>query len=222
VDPADAEPAVTRPRILIADDHALVAAGLRAMLEPLYEVVEVISSGLDVVSAVERLSPDLVLLDISLPGRSGMEVARDLSDHPSRVRFLILTMHADPLYADEALALGARGFVPKLAGPEELRHAIAKVLKGEVYVSPQLDARRRTPVAPADPDDDHGWATLTDRQREILVLIAKGWSTRDIGHELGINVRSVEFHRDRIRRALGLTSTAALVRYAITRGLVHH
>ncbi len=213
---------MTRPRILIADDHALVAAGLRAMLEPAHEVVEVVSNGLDVIEAVERHQPDLVLLDISLPGRSGMEVARDLAAHPSGVPFVMLTMHADPIYADEAIASGAIGFVLKMAGPDELRFAIAQALQGQVYITPRLPARSRPLTAPKGLEAESALAALTRRQQQILKLIAKGWSLKDIADELGINIRSVEFHRNRIRKTLGLTSTAALVRFALVHGLVKH
>ena len=211
---------MTRPRILIADDHALVAAGLRAMLEPAHEVVQVVANGLDVVAAVEMHSPDLVLLDISLPGRSGMEVAKDLAAHPSKVRFLMLTMHADPIYADEAIASGASGFVLKMAAPDELRFAIAQALAGKIYVTPRLPRQSEVRTAPKSLEAESALAALTGRQRQILKLIAKGWSLKDIADDLGINVRSVEFHRNRIRQTLGLSSTAALVRFAIAEGLV--
>ena len=209
-----------RPRLIIAEDHALVAAGLRVMLEPAHEVVEVVANGLDVLAVVERVEPDLVLLDISLPGRSGMDVGRDLAARTPTVPFVMLTMHADPIYADEAIALGASGFVLKMAGPKELRFAIAQALEGKVYVTPKLAAAAEGETAPASLNADSGLAALTGRQRQILKLIAKGWSLKDIADELGINVRSVEFHRNRIRQTLGLTSTAALVRYALAQGLV--
>lgn len=209
-----------RPRLIIAEDHALVAAGLRVMLEPAHEVVEVVANGLDVMAVVERVQPDLVLLDISLPGRSGMDVGRDLAALTPKVPFVMLTMHADPIYADEAIALGASGFVLKMAGPEELRFAIAQALEGKVYVTPKLTIAAEADTAPANLDADSGLAALTGRQRQILKLIAKGWSLKDIADELGINVRSVEFHRNCIRTRLGLTSTAAMVRYALAQGLV--
>ncbi|HET8763232.1 MAG TPA: response regulator transcription factor [Gemmatimonadales bacterium] len=211
---------MTQPRLIIAEDHALVAAGLRVMLEPTHEVVEVVANGMDVMAAVERLHPDLVLLDISLPGRSGMDVGRDLAALTPKVPFVMLTMHADPIYADEAIALGASGFVLKTAGPEELRFAIAQALEGRVYVTPRLTTAAEGDTAPEGLNPDSSLASLTRRQRQILRLIAKGWSLKDIADELGINVRSVEFHRNRIRQTLGLTSTAALVRYALAHGLV--
>ncbi|HET7601494.1 MAG TPA: response regulator transcription factor [Gemmatimonadales bacterium] len=211
---------MTQPRLIIAEDHALVAAGLRVMLEPAHEVVEIVANGMDVMEAVERLHPDLVLLDISLPGRSGMDVGRDLAALTPKVPFVMLTMHADPIYADEAIALGASGFVLKTAGPEELRFAIAQALEGRVYVTPKLATAAEGETSPPGLHADSSLASLTRRQRQILRLIAKGWSLKDIADELGINVRSVEFHRNRIRQTLGLTSTAALVRYALAQGLV--
>jgi DNA-binding NarL/FixJ family response regulator len=211
---------MSRPRLVIAEDHALVAAGLRVMLEPAHEVVEVVANGMDVLAVVERLHPDLVLLDISLPGRSGMDIGRDLAALTPRVPFVMLTMHADPVYADEAVALGASGFVLKMAGPDELRFAITQALEGKVYVTSKLTSAAEAETAPVGLSADSSLAALTRRQRQILRLIAKGWSLKDIADELGINVRSVEFHRNRIRQTLGLTSTAALVRYALAQGLV--
>ena len=210
---------MSRARLLIADDHAMVAEGLRAMLAAEHDVVDVVANGLDVVASVEQHHPDLVLLDISLPGRNGMELAKDLAGHPSGVKYLMLTMHADPLYADEAVRSGASGYVLKMAGSEELRFAIAEVLAGRVYVSPHLWEHRRQ-TGPKSLLADQRLEALTDRQREVLVLIAKGWGTRDIADELGIGVKSVEFHRNRIREVLGLTTTAALVRFAIEQGMV--
>ncbi|HET8633814.1 MAG TPA: response regulator transcription factor [Gemmatimonadales bacterium] len=212
---------MTRPRLIIAEDHALVAAGLRVMLEPVHEVVEIVSNGMDVMAAVARAQPDLVLLDISLPGRSGMEVGRELAALTPKVPFVMLTMHADPIYADEAIASGASGYVLKMAAPEELRFAIAQALDGKLYVTPRLTVAEETgETVPPNLNADTGLAALTGRQRQILKLIARGWSVRDIADDLGINVRSVEFHRDSIRKRLGLTSTAALVRYALAHGLV--
>jgi DNA-binding NarL/FixJ family response regulator len=152
-----------RPRLVIAEDHALVAAGLRVMLEPAHEVVDIVANGMDVMAVVERLRPDLVLLDISLPGRSGMDVGRDLAALRPKVPFVMLTMHADPIYADEAIALGASGFVLKMATPEELRFAIAQVLNGKLYVTPRLASAADGETAPLTLDGGHGVAALTSR-----------------------------------------------------------
>jgi DNA-binding NarL/FixJ family response regulator len=212
---------VTRPRLLLVDDHALMAEGLRAMLEPDHEVVGVISDGREVLAGVEIHRPDIVLLDLGLPGRGGLEVAGELRRRHPGVRVLIVTMHADRIYADEALKQGASGYVLKLARAEELRFAIAEALAGRQYVTPLLSesgshGEQLRPRGLQEP----GLEALTERQREVLRLIAKGETTQAIAGQLGVSTRSVEFHRARIKRALGLSSTAALVRYAAAEGLV--
>lgn len=213
---------VSRPRLLLVDDHALMAEGLRAMLEPEHEVVGVIGNGKEVLAGVEVHRPDVVLLDLSLPGRGGLEITAELRKRHPEVRVLIVTMHADRIYADEAIKNGASGYVLKLARAEELRHAIAEALKGHQYVTPLL----------SEPGLQHGeqlrprglqesaLEALTERQREVLRLIATGATTHAIADQLGVSTRSVEFHRARIKRVLGLRSTAALVRYAAAEGLV--
>lgn len=213
---------ISRPRLLLVDDHALMAEGLRAMLEPEHEVVGVIGNGKEVLAGVEVHRPDVVLLDLSLPGRGGLEITAELRKRHPEVRVLIVTMHADRIYADEAIKNGASGYVLKLARAEELRHAIAEALKGHQYVTPLL----------SEPGLQHGeqlrprglqesaLEALTERQREVLRLIATGATTHAIADQLGVSTRSVEFHRARIKRVLGLRSTAALVRYAAAEGLV--
>jgi DNA-binding NarL/FixJ family response regulator len=213
---------LSRPRLLLVDDHALMAEGLRAMLEPEHEVVGVIGNGKEVLAGVEVHRPDVVLLDLSLPGRGGLEITAELRKRHPEVRVLIVTMHADRIYADEAIKNGASGYVLKLARAEELRHAIAEALKGHQYVTPLL----------SEPGLQHGeqlrprglqesaLEALTERQREVLRLIATGATTHAIADQLGVSTRSVEFHRARIKRVLGLRSTAALVRYAAAEGLV--
>ena len=212
-----------RPTLLLADDHALMTEGLRAMLEPDHEVVDVVRDGSHVAAAVEFHRPDLVLLDLSLPGRSGLEIAVELRERFPGTRVLIVTMHAERIYADEALRAGASGYVLKLARAEELRHAIVEALAGRQYVTPLLtehteaDAAR---MAPRGLPDAAGVDALTERQREVLRLIAKGRTTQEIADALAVSPKAVEFHRVRIRKVLGLSSTAALVRYAVAEGLV--
>lgn len=212
-----------RPTLLIADDHALMAEGLRAMLEPEYAVLEVVNDGAQVIASVQFHQPDIVLLDLSLPGRSGIEIAADLHDRFPRIRVLIVTMHAEQIYADEALRAGASGYVLKLARAEELKHAIAEALAGRQYVTPLLTAHSAedaSRLAPRGHPDAAGLEALTDRQREVLRLIARGCTTEEIAAELAVSAKAVEFHRVRIRKVLGLSSTAALVRYAVNEGLV--
>lgn len=198
------------PRLVLADDHELMCEGLRALLEPEFDVVGVVHRGEDVLAAVEGLRPDVLLLDISLPGKSGLEVARELTRSHPELKILMLTMHAGTLWVDESLRAGARGFVGKQAGGEELRRAVSEVLAGRVYISPRMafDARTTDTIP------------LTPRQLEVLRLVARGWPTAEIARQLGVTPKAVEFHRARIRQALGLSSNAALVRYAVSKGII--
>jgi DNA-binding NarL/FixJ family response regulator len=212
-----------RPTLILADDHALMTEGLRVMLEPEHEIVDVVRDGLHVVAAVEFHRPDLVLLDLSLPGRSGLEIAAELHARMPATRVLIVTMHADRIYADEALRAGASGYVLKLARAEELRHAIAEALAGRQYVTPLLSEHTAPGAARTEPrglPDAGGLLALTERQREVLRLIAQGRTTHEIAAALEVSPKAVEFHRVRIKKVLGLSSTAALVRYAVAEGLV--
>ena len=212
-----------RPTLILVDDHALMTEGLRAMLEPEHEVVEVVRDGTHVVAAVDFHRPDLVLLDLSLPGRSGLEIAAELRTRFPATRVLIVTMHAERIYADEALRAGASGYVLKLARAEELRHAIAEALAGRQYVTPLLTEHTSASAGRIEPrgiPDASGVDALTERQREVLRLIARGRTTQEIAEALAVSPKAVEFHRVRIRKVLGLSSTAALVRYAVAEGLV--
>lgn len=212
-----------RPRLLLVDDHALMAEGLRAVLEPGFEVVGVVADGAQVMGAVEAHRPDIVLLDLSLPHRGGLEITTELRNTFPAVRVLIVTMHADRIYADEALKAGASGYVLKLARAEELRHAIAEALAGNQYVTPLLTESARKSEAQLEPRalaEAGGLEALTERQREVLKRIAQGQTTLEIANALGVSAKSVEFHRGRIKHVLNLNSTAALVRYAAAEGLV--
>jgi len=212
---------IARPRLLLADDHSLLCEGLRSILEPANDVVGIVHDGREVAAAVERLRPDLVLLDISLPGRNGLELARELRVTYPELHLMMLTMHAERLYADEALRAGARGFMLKLASGAELRFAVSEVLAGRTYVTPLLPAASAAvpagdPTAPLATDAH----ALTPRQVEVLRLIGRGLTTAEIAHELAVSEKAVEFHKARLKRALGLSSNASLVRYAVANGLV--
>lgn len=211
-----------RARLLLADDHSMMCEGLRSILEPENEVVGVVHNGREVVPAVDQLAPDLVLLDISLPGKNGLELARELHETHPGLKTMILTMHSERLYADEALRAGARGFVVKLAAGSELRFAVSEVLAGRTYITPLLSgSATAAPAAGAvSVPEGSGAHRLTPRQREVLRLIARGCTSTEIAHELGVSQKAVEFHRVRLKRALGVTSNAALVRYAVENGIV--
>lgn len=211
-------PHAPRPRILIADDHSVVCEGLRMVLRPAHTVVGMVHDGREVGRAVAELTPDLVLLDLSLPGLNGIEVARELQKAELPVKTLILTMHSDTIFAIEALAAGAAGFMLKQASGKELTQAIAAVLAGGTYVDPVI--ARKIDAGETEGSATHGGdLLLTTRQREVLRLLALGRSTGAIAKELDISTKAVEFHRSRIKRALGVSTTAAIVGVAISHGL---
>lgn len=201
-----------RAAVLIADDHPLVSHGLRELLRPTYTVVGTVADGRDVHEAVERTRPDILLLDLSMPHRNGLELIPELVAAFPALRILVVTMHLDRTLADLALQGGAHGFIPKGASSEELNRAIRNVLDGERYVSPQVPKRSHTDgAALADPALDR----LTPRQRQILELIGQGRSTGEIGELLSVSPRTIEFHRARIRKTLGVSTEAGLIRFAV-------
>jgi len=211
-----------RVRLLLVDDHALMVEGIRAMLEPDHDIVGVESDGMSALGAVDRYRPDVVLLDISLPHRSGLEVCADLRKRHPEVAVVIVTMHADQIYADEALKAGALAYVLKSARAAELRFAIAEAIAGRQYVTPalKLAGQVEAQVGPKGHPDAEGLAALSSRQRDVLAMIARGLTTEEIADSVGLSPSSVRFHRARIKHILGLNSTAALVRYAVAAGLV--
>ncbi|MFN3928074.1 MAG: response regulator [Thermoflexus sp.] len=208
-------------RILIADDHGLVRAGLRALLkdEPDLEVIGEAADSEDAIQKAMALRPDVMLLDISMPGRGGIEVTRFLKKALPELRILILTVHEDEDLLREAIRLGASGYIVKRAVEEELVHAIRAVWRGDLYIHPtmtrvllkDLEAPAVEPV-PVEP--------LTPRELEVLRLIALGYTNRQIAEELGISIRTVETHRANLMGKLGLSSRVELVRYAREHGLI--
>jgi DNA-binding NarL/FixJ family response regulator len=199
-------------RLVIADDHAMMCEGLKAMLQPPHTVAAIVHDGRDVVHTVEGVQPDVLLLDISLPGVNGLEVLREIRAKHLDVKVLMLTMHTEHAYADESLVAGADGYLLKSSGAAELRFAVGEAMAGRRYVTPLLRPSPGQETAMA--------ASLTQRQRDVLRLLAGGRSTAEIGAELGISIKTVEFHRHAIRKELGLTSQASLVRFAVAAGLV--
>jgi DNA-binding NarL/FixJ family response regulator len=208
-------------RVMLADDHALVRAGIRSLLDamPEVEVVGEVSSGLEAVEFARRQLPDLVLLDVALPGLNGLEVTEKLvAEHPG-IKVLILSMHASEEYVQRALRAGASGYLLKDASVEELGKSLRTIAAGDVYLSDALSrrvvqdyARRAADALPAP--------ALTPRQREVVRLLAEGHSTKEVAHRLGLSAKTVEAHRAQIAERLGIRDVASLVRYAIRNGLV--
>ena len=201
-----------RAAVLIADDHPLMSQGLRALLRPNFVVVGVVNDGREVLNQIEATKPDIVLLDLSMPHRNGLELIPDIAAQFPEVRILVVTMHVDRALADLALQGGAHGFIPKEASADELNSAIDTVLGGKSFISPRIPRRSfRDGAAVEHPGLDR----LTPRHLQILRLIGDGKSTGQIAEELGVSPRTVEFHRASIRKALGITTEWGLIRYAI-------
>jgi DNA-binding NarL/FixJ family response regulator len=211
---------VNRARVLLADDHRMVAEGLRTLLSPEFDLVDVVEDGLALVEAAGALRPDVIVADIAMPRLNGFEALARLRQDDPAVKVVFLTMHHEVAYARRALEAGASGFVLKHSAPAELVTAIRAALDGRTYVTPALagetlPSARRGPEAPGDPA-----GSMTPRQREILQLLADGCSAKDIARRLEISPRTVEFHKYQMMEALGLHSSAQLVRWAIKQGLV--
>jgi len=207
-------------RVLLADDHALVRAGIKALLNRI-EGVDVIAEagdGREALQLIKELQPDIVLLDITMPGLSGLEVLEESKKQFPDLRVIILTVHDAGEYAMQALRAGADGYLPKGAAADELQLAIEIVSRGETYVSDEVS--RKTLLQYSKGSTEHPLARLTPRQREILILIAEGLSTKDIGHRLNISAKTVESHRAQLMERLDIHDVAGLVRYAIKMGLV--
>lgn len=209
-------------RLLVADDHELVRAGFRSLLQAIngVEIVAEASDGLQALELIRTHHPDVVLMDISMPGLNGLEALSRIRKEFPRVRVLILSMHTSEEYVLQALRNGAAGYLLKDASPLELDLAVRAATRGEIYLSPAISGHviesylQRTTASEAPPD------RLTPRQREILQLIAEGWSTKEMAARLGISVKTVESHRMQLMERLQIHDVAGLVRYAIRVGLV--
>ena len=207
-------------RVLIVDDHAVVRAGLRLLLdaEADLEPVGEAGSGREAVFQARALKPDVILLDVVMPDQSWLEVLPTLMHEHPKARVLVLSMQDDPAYVRQAFAAGASGYVLKEAADTELVAAIREVARGGRYVHPELGARLVAADAEADrrAEDD----PLSDREREVLRLLALGHTNQEIAKQLYISVRTAETHRAHIMQKLRLQSRAQLVQYALTQGLL--
>ncbi|NGZ60593.1 MAG: DNA-binding response regulator [Nitrospira sp. LK265] len=213
---------MNRPRILMADDHAIVLAGLRNLVEAEGEVVGMVEDGRALVEAAQQLRPDIVLLDISMPLLNGLDAARQISKLVPESKLIFLTMHASPTYATEAFKAGASGYLIKRSAAAELKQAIQAVMQRQHYMTPLItkEVLAATIQSTENPPSKPMVNSLTQRQREVLQLVAEGKPTKDIASLLNISVKTVEFHKFRIMSELNLHSTAELIKYAIAQGLV--
>lgn len=203
-----------RSRILIADDHLLLAEGFRRFLEPEFDVVRIVTDGRAAVNAAEELYPALVILDIAMPHLNGLDAGELIKKRRPGIKLIFITMNSEPEVAAEAFSRGANGFVPKQCSGRELLAAVKSVLNGESYLPPQITKEtldyvqliRRT---------RQGNAHISTRQREVLQLIAEGKSMKEVGYLLHINPGTVAFHKYKIMETLGFKSTAELVQFAL-------
>ena len=208
------------PRILLADDHALILAGIRGLLEPQYDIVEQIGDGRSLIEAALRLRPDLIILDISLPLLNGIDAARQLKKVWPEVKILFLTMHASQLYLREAMDAGGMGYVLKTSAFEELRTAVQKALAGQTYVSPSFNREVLETAQTSMRGRGLSSVRLTERQIEVLQMVADGCGNKEIAHRIQVSVKTVEFHRGRIMARLGAHNVADVIRYAVQAGIV--
>jgi two-component system response regulator NreC len=206
--------------VFVVDDHAVVRSGLKLLLtrESDFEVVAEAATAADAAARVAAVDPDIVLLDVTMPGESGIEALPRILQAAPRTKVVVLSMHDDPAYVREAFASGALGYVLKEAADSEVVSALRQVAGGGRYVNPELGARMVAADAEArrDAEDD----PLTDREREVMRLLALGHTNQEIAKMLYISVRTAETHRAHIMQKLRLTSRAELVRYALAHGLL--
>jgi DNA-binding NarL/FixJ family response regulator len=210
---------IKRVRLLLADDHSLVAAGLRSMLESRFDVVGIADNGRALVQAAEQLRPDVILLDISMPELNGIEAARKLRKLVPDAKLIFVTMHTDATFVTEAMRAGGSGYVAKQSAPTELVTAVEEVLRGHTYLTP-LVTKDFVGHTQTTRSSAASMGALTPRQREVLQLVAEGRCAKEIAETLSVSPKTVEFHKSNILRALGLHTTADLVKYAIRHGIV--
>jgi len=214
----------TKSKIVLAEDHTILREGLKSLLSSSqdFEVIGEAGDGREAIRCVEKLKPDLILIDLSMPRMNGMEAIREIRRLSKEVRILVLTVHKSEEYILATFKAGADGYVLKEATHEELLMAIKSVLKGKSYISPEisekvlegyLEGRKRL-------KSQTSWETLTSREREILKLIAEGYKNKEIAQELCISVKTVEKHRSNLMEKLNLHNVQALTAFAIEKGLV--
>lgn len=207
-----------RPRVLLADDHALLLGAFEKLLAPECEIVGNVTDGRALLTAVQTLNPDVVVLDIGMPILNGMEAGRQIKQTRPDVKLVFLTMHEDPDLAAEAFRAGASAYVLKRSAASELLTAIREVTQGRSYITPLATEGLMDSLLNADDRKPAG--DLTSRQREVLQLIAEGRSMKEVAAVLNVTARTVAFHKYRMMEQLKVKSTAELIQYAVKRHIV--
>lgn len=211
-------------RVLLVEDHTIVRKGLRSLLEyePDIEIVGEAADGREALQKIEELTPDVALMDLAMPGLNGLEATRQSRRRFPHTSVLILSVHTNEEYVLEVLRAGASGYVVKKAAPDELVGAIKAVFAGESYLSPSVsrqvidDYLRQT----ANAAEEDSYQSLTDREREVLQLLAEGHTNREVAEMLSISVKTVETHRAHLLEKLGISTLADLIKFAIRKGVI--
>jgi DNA-binding NarL/FixJ family response regulator len=206
-------------RILLADDHAMFCSLLRTLLEPTYEVVGSVGDGRELLVSALALAPDVALIDIGMPFLNGLDAGRRLKQQMPRIKIIYLTMNANAALANDALRAGASGYVLKNEQTSELLQAIRHSLQGMSYVSSSIKVQLQDHFV-RDPNWSRHSEHLTDRQREVLQMLAEGRSMKEVAEAFKITRRTVHFHKSRIKEELGIKTDAELVQYAIKHALI--
>lgn len=211
---------MTKPRVLLADDHRILAEGLKSMLANEYEVVGIVENGRDLVDWAKHLRPDVIVADISMPLLNGIDAVTQLKEAKLRSKVIFLTMHPDVHYVARALEAGASGYVLKHSAKTELVTAIREALAGGTYVTPEVADELNQFDNKRDQPPDEILSRLTARQREVLQLFAEGRIAKEVAAVLSISRRTAEFHKARIMKELNIHSTAELTQFAIKHGII--
>ena len=206
---------MTRPTILIADDHKMFAQGLAGLLEDEFDLVGSVENGQALLDEALRLKPDLIIVDISMPVLNGLDAVRRLSHNNTGAKVVFLTMHADTRLLREAFQCGGAGYVLKQSAGEELLFALRQVMSGQNYISPAIEKEVNQETA----SDEKQHFNLTPRQREVLQLLCVGYTMKEIANQLNISTRTAETYKYQIMEGLGVESTAELIQYAVKIGL---
>jgi DNA-binding NarL/FixJ family response regulator len=207
-------------RLLLGDDHALILDGLRSALQQKYDIVGLATDGRSLVEAAERLKPDLVILDISMPLLNGFESAKQIKKTRPATKLIFLSQHLNPAYLKQALKLGASGYVLKSGATEELQQAISAVLANQTFITSAFGEEVTSRLWNREGEINKESEVLTQRQREILQLIVEGRGNKEIADVLHLSVKTIEFHRSRIMTKLSVKSAAELTKVALQQGLI--
>jgi DNA-binding NarL/FixJ family response regulator len=207
-------------RILLADDHVLVAEALKSLLEPAYEVVGVVADGRALLDAAQRLKPDLIVVDVGMPQLNGLDATRQIKRILPSVKVMIVTMNEDSALVAEAFRAGASGYILKHSAAQELLQAIQEVVKGASYLSPRITQGAVSALLRGDNADAERARELTPRQREVIQLLAEGRSMKEIADILTISLRTVAAHKYRVMEMLDIRTNADLYRYAVKHRIV--